>query len=130
MITVDGGSEFKRAFPATMKSIFPNSKVHVSPPKSQTYGRPTYTGPIEAAIRMLRKLFRDYGLGRSANIIEKKNKKAQVGISNILIASNNMKRAVLNGESPNVVAKSILKDDTEVSNQLSEHMQKYRKNNY
>ena len=41
-----------------------------------------------------------------------------------------MKRAVLNGESPNVVAKSILKDDTEVSTQLSEHMQKYRKNNY
>ena len=74
MITVDGGSEFKRAFPATMKSIFPNSKVNVFPPKSQTYGRPTYTGPIEAAIRMLRKLFRDYGLGRSANIIEKKNK--------------------------------------------------------
>ena len=101
MITVDGGSGFKRAFPATMKSIFPNSKVNVSPPKSQTYGRQTYTGPIQAAIRMLRKLFRDYGLGRSANIIEKKNKKAQVGISNILIASNNMKRAVLNGESPN-----------------------------
>ena len=46
-----------------MKSIFPNSKVNVSPPKSQTYGRPTYTGPIEAAIRMLRKLFRVYGLG-------------------------------------------------------------------
>ena len=55
MITVDGGSEFKRAFPATMKSIFINSRVNVSPPKSQTYGRPTYTGPIEAAIRMARK---------------------------------------------------------------------------
>ena len=127
MITVDGGSEFKRAFPATMKSIFPNSRVNVSPPKSQTYGRPTYTGPIEAAIRMARKLLRDYGLGRSANIIEKRKKKAQVGLANILIASNNMKRSVLQGESPHSVAKSILKNDPEISNRLSDHMQKHRK---
>jgi hypothetical protein len=49
---------------------------------------------------MARKLLRDYGLGRSANIIEKRNKKAQVGLANIIIASNNMKRSVLQGESP------------------------------
>ena len=53
-----------------MKGIFPNSELIVSLPKSQTLGRPTTTGPIESAIRMLRKLLRDYGLSRQANILD------------------------------------------------------------
>jgi hypothetical protein len=38
-----------------------------------------------------------------------------------------MKQIVLQGESAQSVAKSILKNDPEVSNRLSEHMQKHRK---
>ena len=53
-----------------MTGIFPNSEFIVSLPKSQTLGRPTTTGPIEPAIRMLRKLLRDYGLSRQANILD------------------------------------------------------------
>ena len=127
IITVDGGSEFKSAFPESLISIFPNSKVNVSPPKNQTYGRPTFTGPIEAAIRMIRKFLRDYGLSERANIMQKQKKKTQVGISNILFASNNMPRAVLKGESPNTVAISILNNNPKISNLLSHHMKLHRK---
>jgi hypothetical protein len=129
IITVDGGSEFNRAFPDTMKSIFPNSKVNVSPPKSQTYGRPTMTGPIEAAIRTIRKLFRDYGLARQSNVLEEggENQQAQVGLASIIFASNSMKRAVLKGKSPNRVAKSIINNEPKIATRLTEHMQKYRK---
>ena len=91
IITVDGGSEFKSAFPDSLRSIFPNSRVNVSPPKNQTFCRPTLTGPIEAAIRMVRKLLRDYGLSERANIMEKQKKKAQVGFFNIIFASNSMR---------------------------------------
>jgi len=127
IITVDGGSEFKSAFPESLVSIFPNSKVNVSPPKNQTYGRPTFTGPIEAAVRMIRKLLRDYGLSERANIMEKQKRKTQAGISNIIFANNNMPRSVLKGESPNAVAISILKNDPKLSNQLNQHMKKHRK---
>ena len=127
IITVDGGSEFKKAFPESLVSIFPNSKVNVSPPKNQTYGRPTFTGPIEAAVRMVRKLLRDYGMSERANIMQKQKKKTQAGISNIIFATNNMRRDVLKGESPNTVASSILNNDAKISTRLTEHMQKLRK---
>ena len=126
-ITVDGGSEFKKAFPESLTSIFPNSQVNVSPPKNQTYGRPTFTGPIEASVRMIRKLLRDYGMSERANIMQKQKKKTQVGISNIIFANNNMERPVLKGESPNSVAISILDNDPKISNRLSQHMKKHRK---
>ena len=126
-ITVDGGSEFKKAFPESLTAIFPNSQVNVSPPKNQTYGRPTLTGPIEASVRMIRKLLRDYGMSERANIMQKQKKKTQVGISNIIFANNNMERSVLKGESPNSVAISILDNDPKISNRLSQHMKKHRK---
>ena len=126
-ITVDGGSEFKKAFPESLTSIFPNSQVNVSPPKNQKYGRPTLTGPIEASVRMIRKLLRDYGMSERANIMQKQKKKTQVGISNIIFANNNMERSVLKGESPNSVAISILDNDPKISNRLSQHMKKHRK---
>ena len=126
-ITVDGGSEFKKAFPESLTAIFPNSQVNVSPPKNQTYGRPTLTGPIEASVRMIRKLLRDYGMSERANIMQKQKKKTQVGISNIIFANNNMERSVLKGESPNSVAISILDNDPKISNRLSKHMKKHRK---
>ena len=127
IITVDGGSEFKKAFPDSLRSLFPNSRVNVSPPKNQTFGRPTLTGPIEAAVRMVRKLLRDYGLSERANIMEKQKRKTQMGFANIIFASNNMRRTVLKGESPNTVALSILDNDPKISTRLTEHMQKHRK---
>jgi hypothetical protein len=127
MITVNGGSEFKSAFPESLRAIFPNSQVNISPPKNQTYGRPTLTGPIEAAISMIRKLLRDYGLTERANILESQKQKAQMGMAKISFASNNMKRPVLKGESPNMVALSIFNDDPKISTRLMQHMQNQRK---
>ncbi|WP_371079250.1 hypothetical protein, partial [Salmonella enterica] len=96
-ITVDGGSEFKKEFPNSLKSIFPNSKFIVSQPKTKTFGRPTMTGPIEAAIRMLRKLLRDYGLSNQTNLLESqsKNQIPQIGLTRIINSNNSMRRAVL-----------------------------------
>ena len=69
-ITIDGGSEFKKDFPDSMKDIFnPYVDVIVSPPKNVTFNRPTITGPIEAAIAEMRKLLRDYSLEISPNIL-------------------------------------------------------------
>jgi hypothetical protein len=89
IITVDGGSEFKKEFPNSLKTILPNSEVFVLPPKAQTFGRPTITGPIEAAIRTLRKLLRDYGLSKQTNLLEQQGTKqtAQVGLTLIINAS-------------------------------------------
>jgi hypothetical protein len=85
------------------------------------------TGPIEAAIRMIRKLLRDYGLSERANILEPQKKKAQMGMAQNIFASNNMKRPVLKGESPNTVALSILNDEPKISMRLMQHMQTQRK---
>ena len=126
-ITVDGGSEFKKDFPATLKSILPNSELFISPPKAQTFGRPTITGPIEAAIRTLRKLLRDYGLSNQTNLLEEqgKNQKAQVGLTRVINASNSMQRAVLDGQTPNQVAHNILTKNS--TSALTAHMKKLRK---
>jgi len=126
-ITVDGGSEFKKEFPNSLKNIFPNSEFNVSEPKSKTFGRPTMTGPIEAAIRMLRKLLRDYGLSNQTNLLEpqSKNQVPQIGLTRIINSNNSMRRAVLNGLSPNQVAYNIIhKISTET---LTAHMKKYRR---
>jgi hypothetical protein len=122
-VTIDGGSEFKKEFPQSMKGILPNATVNTSPPKAQTFGRPTLTGPIEAAIRMIRKLLRDYGLNKQTDILGVQNK-AQEGISNIILSYNNIKRPVLNNLSPNeVVYKLMVGKSTQV---LTDHMKKYR----
>jgi hypothetical protein len=126
-ITVDGGSEFKKEFPNSLKSIFPNSKFIVSQPKTKTFGRPTMTGPIEAAIRMLRKLLRDYGLSNQTNLLEpqSKNQIPQIGLTRVINSNNSMRRAVLNGQSPNQVAYNIIhKNSTDL---LTTHMKNYRK---
>ena len=90
------------------------------------------TGPIEAAIRTIRKLFRDYGLSRKSNVLEEggRNQQAQVGLASIIFASNSMKRAVLKGKSLNRVAKSIINNEPKITTRLTEHMQNTVKNNY
>ena len=40
--------------------MFPNANVYVAPAKSKTFGRPTHKGPVEAAIRAIRKGMRDF----------------------------------------------------------------------
>jgi hypothetical protein len=40
--------------------IFPNAVVQYSTPKNLTFNRPSQTGPVEATIRMLRKVIFDY----------------------------------------------------------------------
>jgi len=129
VVDVDGGSEFKKDFPTSMKGIFPNSEFVISLPKSQTLGRPTTTGPIEAAIRMLRKLLRDYGLSRQANILDEQDtetRKSQAGLSDIIDSYNDMKRSVLRGLSPTEVALERVKLG-ENSEGLVQHMRDIRK---
>jgi hypothetical protein len=126
-ITVDGGSEFKKEFPNSLKSIFPNSQLIVSEPKSKTFGRPTTTGPIEASIRMIRKLLRDYGLSNQTNLLEpqSKNQIPQIGLTRVINSNNSMRRAVLNGQSPNQVAFNIIHKNSTAA--LTAHMKKFRK---
>ena len=58
-ITVDGGSEFKEYFADHIRDLFPNGDLYVADAKSKTHGRPTTTGPVEAAIRSVRRVLRD-----------------------------------------------------------------------
>jgi hypothetical protein len=138
-ITVDGGSEFKKDFPETMTSLFPNSSVHVSLPKNVTFNRPTTTGPIESAIRMLRKLLRDYALQKQTDILGSHSKEDsltykmenQHGLSAILDSFNSMKRAVLDNGSPITVANDMMNGHQEhqemvesLTKQMAEKRQK------
>ena len=107
----------------------PNSEFIVSLPKSQTLGRPTTTRPIESAIRMLRKLLRDYGLSRQANILEEQGSEtpqSQAGLTDIINSYNDMKRSVLRGLSPTEVALERVKLG-ENAEGLVQHMRDIRK---
>lgn len=59
-VVVDGGGEFKSTFPKNLHHAFPNAALVTSQPKGKTMGRPTSTGPIEAAIGMIRHGLRKY----------------------------------------------------------------------
>ena len=85
------------------------------------------TGPIEAAIRMLRKLLRDYGLSNQTNLLEpqSKNQIPQIGLTRVINSNNSMRRAVLNGQSPNQVAFNIISKNS--TDALTAHMKKFRK---
>ena len=85
------------------------------------------TGPIEAEIRMLRKLLRDYGLSNQTNLLEpqSKNQIPQIGLTRVINSNNSMRRAVLNGQSPNQVAFNIISKNS--TDALTAHMKKFRK---
>ena len=72
-VVVDGGSEFKSVFPQAVKLYFPNAEIITSNAKNRTGNRPTGNGPIEAAIRLLRLVMRDYSLGISPNFLGTEN---------------------------------------------------------
>ena len=102
-VVYDGGSEFKKDFASTsIPRIFnQNTDSIVAPPKNQTFGRPTRTGPIESAIAELRKIMRDYSLEISTNIFDHDSE----GLTRILNQYNQFSRiAILENNAPaNVV---------------------------
>ena len=61
-VVTDNGSEFKDDFRRLFQEsqIFPNAQLYTATAKSQTFGRPTNTGPVEIAIGSLRRVLRDY----------------------------------------------------------------------
>jgi hypothetical protein len=128
-IVIDGGSEFKKDFPMKMTQLFPNLSVHITPAKNTTFNRPTLSGPIESAIRMLRKILRDYSLQKQTNILAtstEHNQQSQAGLNAILDSYNSMKRPVLENKSPiDVVEHMVDANDQEV-NKLTQHMKAQR----
>lgn len=60
-ITFDAGSEFRGQFIQRIKQggRFPNAKFYMAAPKHLTFGNPSNTGPVESAIRMIRRTIRD-----------------------------------------------------------------------
>ena len=99
-VVVDGGSEFKSVFPEAVRIYFPNATVITSTPKNRTGNRPTGNGPIEAAIRMLRLVMRDYALGISPNFLGTEIGEQQHGLSKILLSYNSTPQIVLHNKTP------------------------------
>ena len=62
-VRVDQGSEFKKSFPENMAEFFPNSRIRKGYAKNNTFKRPNTTGPVEASVRMLRRVIRDQSIG-------------------------------------------------------------------
>ena len=97
---MDGGSEFKSVFPEAIKLYFPNATVITSNAKNRTGNRPTGNGPIEAAIRLLRLVMRDYSLGISPTFLSTENNQQHYGLSKILDSYNSMPQIALHDKSP------------------------------
>ena len=128
-VVIDGGSEFKKDFPMKMTQLFPNSTVHITPPKNTTFNRPTLSGPIESAIRMLRKILRDYALQRNTNILAtsaEHEQQAQAGLNAILDSYNSMKRSILQNKSPIDVAEHMIGGQDQDVDKLTQHMKTQR----
>ena len=62
-VRVNQGSEFKKAFPENMGEFFPNSRIRKGYAKNNTFSRPNTTGPVEASVRMLRRVICDQLIG-------------------------------------------------------------------
>ena len=112
-----------------MTQLFPNSTVHVTLLKNTTFNRPTFSGPIESAIRMLRKILRDYALQRNTNILAtsaEHEQQAQAGLSAILDSYNSMKRSILQNKSPIDVAEDMIGGQDQEVDKLTQHMKTQR----
>ena len=120
LFTVDGGSEFKDVFPETVVSMFnANTKIQIAKPKAQTFGRPTTTGPIEAANRMLRRVLRDYSLGVRADFLNEE------AFPKVLDTYNEMKQKVtLHNKSPVEVVQLLLTNNQDAIHTLTNHMKR------
>jgi len=112
-LVVDGGSEFKSVFPEAIKLYFPNATVITSNPKNRTGNRPTGNGPIEAAIRLLRLVMRDYALGISPTFLSTENNKQHYGLSKILESYNHTPQIALHDKSPIMVINDAISSPNE-----------------
>jgi len=99
-VVVDGGSELKSVFPEAVKLYFPNAEIITSNAKNRTGNRPTGNGPIEAAIRLLRLVMRDYSLGISPNFLGTENNIQHFGLSKMLQTYNETPQISLHEKSP------------------------------
>jgi hypothetical protein len=108
-LVVDGGSEFKDSFEENFTQAFPNASLLRSFAKSKTRGRPTNTGPVEAAIGTLRRVLRDHEIGIHPSFL----KSNQTGLTKLLDAYNNMSQTkTLDSVSPQEAVESILGKNT------------------
>ena len=86
--------------------IFPNAVVQYSTPKNLTFNRPSQTGPVEATIRMLRKVIFDYTATLNENFYSNE------GMQTILNTYNGLKQLeTLNNNSPTNIATAIIDGD-------------------
>ena len=115
-VVIDGGSEFKDVFPDAIKLYFPNAELITSSAKNRTGNRPTGNGPIEAAIRLLRRVLRDYSLAINPNFLEMRKRKPHYGLSKILYAYNNTIQIALHNKTPSAVAAETM--DPKLQQQL------------
>jgi len=118
-LVVDGGSEFKDTFAEHYRVLFPHAKLIVSDPKRTTHGRPTGTGPVEAAIRSLRRVLRDQEVGVHPSFLLNQ----QEGFSRALISYNHQEQ--INHQIPTNVMKSFTQGSQGVA-QLYQSMEQLR----
>jgi hypothetical protein len=107
-VVVDGGSEFKNVFPEAIHLYFPNAQVITSNAKNRTGNRPTGNGPIEAAIRLLRRVIRDYSLAINPNFLQVEKEEPHYGLNRILFGYNNTPQIVLHNKTPYQVMQEIM----------------------
>ena len=117
-VVVDGGSEFKDVFPDSMKLYFPNAEIITSSAKNRTGNRPTGNGPIEAAIRLLRRVIRDYSLAINPNFLQVEKDHAHYGLKKILYGYNNTVQIALHNKTPSQVVDETM--DPKLRGKLSE----------
>jgi len=118
-VTIDGGSEFKDVFPEVIALVFPQARLVTSNAKSKTGNRPTGNGPIEAAIRLLRRVIRDYTLGIHEDFLKNQNGSNQYGLGQILTAYNQQSQFPLHGKSPQTLVRQLMAGN-EGNNQVNE----------
>ena len=120
-VVVDGGSEFKAVFPSAVKLFFPNAQVITSTAKNRTGNRPTGNGPIEAAIRLLRLVMRDYALGISPQFLAKEHGITHFGLAKILNSYNSTPQIALDEKSPMTVThETMAPEGSETNKDLKE----------
>lgn len=103
-VVIDGGSEFKNVFPEAINLYFPNAEISTSNAKNRTGNRPTGNGPIEAAIRLVRRVIRDYSIAIEPDFLKSKGERQpHDGLTRIMFAYNNTIQIALHNKTPNEV---------------------------
>ena len=117
-VVVDGGSEFKDIFPSNLHFAFPHAILVTSQAKSKTVGRPTNTGPVEAAIGMIRRVLRKYEWTQDRNFLRDR----QGGLTQVLNMVNNASSQPLHNQTPTNVVESILEKNVHYIQQAQAYM--------